>query len=122
MNKAIAMKWVKALRSGKYKQGKEQLRTVEGEYCCLGVLCDITKEQTRGKWDEMGRFSRLTQGDGVVLPYFVREVTGMQSDDGRLPGEVANKLKNYDLAALNDGGGYGFKRIANLIEKYWKVL
>lgn len=43
MNKELKQKWVEALRSGKYKQGKEALRRCEPEesFCCLGVLCDI---------------------------------------------------------------------------------
>lgn len=31
-------KWVKALRSGEYKQTKERLYSGRG-YCCLGVYC-----------------------------------------------------------------------------------
>ena len=34
-------KWVDALRSGKYKQGKNALRTENDEFCCLGVLEDV---------------------------------------------------------------------------------
>lgn len=34
--------WIKALRSGKYKQGKGALR--EGNlFCCLGVACEIAQ-------------------------------------------------------------------------------
>jgi hypothetical protein len=33
-------KWVAALRSGKYRQGTGRLRTKDGGYCCLGVLCE----------------------------------------------------------------------------------
>jgi hypothetical protein len=32
------LKWIKALRSGKFKQAKGVLRRGEG-YCCLGVAC-----------------------------------------------------------------------------------
>ena len=33
-------KWVEALRSGNYEQGKDSLR--EGDqFCCLGVLTDL---------------------------------------------------------------------------------
>lgn len=42
MNKEWAMKWVEALRSGKYTQGKCMLETLDGRNCCLGVLCRIT--------------------------------------------------------------------------------
>lgn len=41
-------KWVEALRSGKYKQGRGQLKDTQDQYCCLGVACIIvgyTKDQ-----------------------------------------------------------------------------
>ena len=40
MNKDIKQKWVKALRSGEYKQGSRFLH-YEDKFCCLGVLCDL---------------------------------------------------------------------------------
>jgi hypothetical protein len=33
--------WLKALRSGEYKQGRGQLRDANNNFCCLGVLCNI---------------------------------------------------------------------------------
>jgi hypothetical protein len=45
MNKKVKTKWLEALRSGKYKQGKARLKR-EGKYCCLGVLCDISNLRT----------------------------------------------------------------------------
>ena len=45
LKKNVKKAWVKALRSGEYKQGKERLcrQNAEGEleFCCLGVLADI---------------------------------------------------------------------------------
>lgn len=42
MDAKIKRKWVKALRSGKYKQAEVMLRDpVTGAMCCLGVLCRI---------------------------------------------------------------------------------
>lgn len=38
--KDFAEKWVKALRSGEYKQGRGHLFQYE-TYCCLGVACHI---------------------------------------------------------------------------------
>lgn len=33
-------KWRDELRSGKYKQGRGQLRNNTDDFCCLGVLCE----------------------------------------------------------------------------------
>lgn len=41
MKKEIAMRWIEALRSGKYMQGKGRLRSFYDEFCCLGVLCNL---------------------------------------------------------------------------------
>jgi hypothetical protein len=44
--KKVKAKWIKALRSGKYLQGrsylvKEDIVTGKQSYCCLGVACDL---------------------------------------------------------------------------------
>lgn len=41
MNPEVKAKWLEALRSDKYEQGKEFLRTKDNKFCCLGVLIDI---------------------------------------------------------------------------------
>jgi hypothetical protein len=46
VDKKLKTKWVAALRSGKYKQGRDQLKTVlepgkPPQFCCLGVLKEI---------------------------------------------------------------------------------
>ena len=40
MDQKLKAKWVKALRSGRYRQGRLKLYR-NGAYCCLGVLCKI---------------------------------------------------------------------------------
>lgn len=40
MDKELKAKWVEALRSGKYKQGRSRLKHA-GRHCCLGVLCEV---------------------------------------------------------------------------------
>lgn len=39
----LKKEWTAALRSDKYKgrQGKNMLKTPEGNFCCLGVVCDM---------------------------------------------------------------------------------
>ncbi len=48
MDAQLKTKWVEALRSGKYAQGKGSLRH-QDQFCCLGVLCDVlgTNWETR---------------------------------------------------------------------------
>ena len=45
IDKDLKEKWVKALRSGDYKQGKEYLKQFDSSgqasFCCLGVLADL---------------------------------------------------------------------------------
>jgi len=40
MKKEMKLKWIEALRSGKYHQTRSLLRDSNG-FCCLGVLADI---------------------------------------------------------------------------------
>ena len=53
MDEELKANWLRALRSGKYKQGMGYLRSTTSEdepdsFCCLGVLCDISNE---GDWE-----------------------------------------------------------------------
>lgn len=43
MDAELKKTWVAALRSGKYLQTRRQLRSPNGGYCCLGVLCRVAK-------------------------------------------------------------------------------
>lgn len=61
MDKELKEKWVKALRSGEYEQGKYFFE-YHGSYCCLGVLCKITDAPTKsedGLLDNWGHVDAL---------------------------------------------------------------
>lgn len=115
MKEEIKNKWVEALRSGKYLQGKEALRNYNS-FCCLGVLCDLYDNT---KWAEQ---------EGDCIPYGteqwaqddhlsnkVKAWADMRSHDGELP------VPDQTLAEMNDGGA-NFEEIADTIEKHWKDL
>ena len=36
--------WLGALRSGEYQQTTDTLKTANGGYCCLGVLCHVASK------------------------------------------------------------------------------
>lgn len=135
MKKAIAEKWISALRSNKYKQGKDylcQAYTRKGKkpqftHCCLGVLCDMYNKEHAGK-DKL-KVNELTgtEYDVVMfndkaetLPRKVMKWAGIKSDIGEIKNDWTKK--NYDsLAEMNDCGE-SFKTISNVVEKNYKNI
>lgn len=118
MNNEIKQKWVDALRSGEYQQGRHQLRN-DDSYCCLGVLCDLFAENNpeQGKWyqnqvDDSWFFE--TDDDRFVgsLPVGVAEWA--QLDDINPPVKIDGGIAN--IASVNDHG-VPFDKIAQIIEE-----
>lgn len=109
MKKSVMQKWVKALRSGKYKQGKHQLRDSDNNYCCLGVLCEISGK----KYD----------GEDLFEPHEVASFAGFKDLGTHYlkKGYKTRQGKAHSLVELNDWG-LSFKQIANIIEKNYKDL
>lgn len=110
MKKAVADRWVAALRSGIFKQGtKAELKSEKG-YCCLGVLCEIE--------------NLLPHSEDETLSYDGICTVGMKSEIGLLPwgGDISRSL-----AGLNDGtyreiGRLSFDEIADIIQINYKEL
>lgn len=99
--------WVAALRSGKYRQGKMQLRTAEG-MCCLGVACEISN---LGEWDGDGGYcTPADHYDRMILPAEVRDWLGLRSADGKF-----GQGHERRLTVMNDGGA-SFDKIADKID------
>lgn len=105
---ANAKKWVRALRSGKYKQGKKTLATVDGKFCCLGVACELAIKDGVDIIKEKAPDGFLYDGKSGILPARVRKWLGLRSNVGTFG-------KDGDLSVLNDSGTR-FKTIANIIE------
>ena len=135
MNTRIANKWIKALESGKYVQGKGVLKTGTTEkpkHCCLGVLCELYMKENPGEaeWEynvDSGEFAFVLDDDvGLsLLPERIRYWSEMKSTDGTIPenfktGPRAGLRK--DLASINDSPRGTFKKIAEYIRKYRKEL
>lgn len=106
MNRDVRDRWVTALRSGDYAQGRHALALHRGQpddpslttYCCLGVLCDLAYRD--------GVVARVIQGDRFGYGAVVQTVV--------LPPEVVAwaELDRCDpvidrvpLSTWNDGGG-----------------
>lgn len=110
MKTSIKKLWVDALRSGKYQQGKKQLRTGE-KFCCLGVLCDLYHKETgEGKWVDNAFWVDRVKAD-VALPFAVVEWSGCPDANP----DVKAGLGIGNLATANDYGAT-FSKIADIIE------
>lgn len=128
-NLELIKKWVKALRSGEYTQGKKALRDTENNFCCLGVLCDITKEKLNLEWglgvDEI-YYMGEEKCDGV-LPFEVSEYLGevldhrivIRDSNSKIPEDVSRYLRFNDtyLTELNDDYDLTFNEIADILEE-----
>ena len=70
MTPELKAQWIAALRSGEYTQGRYNLRTREGHYCCLGVLCMVLEKPdlTSTNYEHLRQASGLTisETDGCV--------------------------------------------------------
>jgi hypothetical protein len=112
VKKTIMQKWVKALRSGKYKQAQELLRKVDREtgevvgHCCLGVLCDLYRKEKRKGWSP--RLGAAYPSDTVA------SWAGMDHWNPKVDG--------VELAQLNDAYNKSFAEIADIIEANYKTL
>lgn len=98
LSKSFKNKWVKALRSGKYKQGMGELYNPKIEtYCCLGVAAIIC-----------GSGKQKLKAEGILnsTHNVPKELIGLRT------GSVPSKLAMY-----NDNGK-SFKWIASYIERY----
>ncbi len=121
MDKRIKAKWLAALRSRKFKQTHGQLREDEpikgtSSYCCLGVLCEILKED-------------YSPGAGTP-PLCVLEKAGLtqkqadtladlnDSDKGDIQEVDVHFTSNISPKIVEYQGGFTFGKIAKFIEKY----
>lgn len=99
----VAKAWIKALRSGKYKQITGRLAK-DGGFCCLGVLCEqAVKAEVIKEYDlNMGR-----------LPKKVQKWAGLSSTMGDY--NITNTGDDTDLTVDNDVHKLSFKDIADII-------
>lgn len=112
-NRELIQKWVTALRSGEYKQGRGHLRDGD-EYCCLGVLCDISGA---GKWRNDATVFVHFDGEeaSTMPPPSIRRLVGIGAS-----WQVTTKEgRREPLSYLNDDTGLSFGEIADLVEAEW---
>ena len=125
--------WVKALRSGEYKQGQNYLALLDeagkpAEFCCLGVFCQLqnvpfkVSEEENEVGDKPANFL-FDADDGleehVGLPQIIWFAQFFDWDDVGVAeitsaGQAVSRLSDH-LANMNDDG-IAFDDIAAFIE------
>lgn len=107
MRNAVRQRWLKALRSGEYKQGGRFLCLEDGSMCCLGVLYDIEfdgywelveeTEYRRGHYTIDGTRSGLSDdfADSVGLDIFEHEYMMRWADNDRSFNNAIDYIENY---------------------------
>lgn len=110
IKKQRVIKWIEALRSGKFKQGKIFLKK-DNCYCCLGVACELSElgQWTSSENDWMSSYLGAT----YALPAKVQNYYGLHEYSGTY---FTNDQLENNLAGHNDGG-MTFAQIADLIEE-----
>lgn len=123
MNPDIKQRWMAALRSGEYVQGRGKLAPVLSDgtqtHCCLGVLCELAVK------DGIITSNKSPSGESIYY--------GRHSAFGVLPDEVVDWAElelhhnsphvlfgpldiNEDLTVINDVG-CPFSHIADFIDR-----
>lgn len=114
-------KWLKALRSGKFKQTRQGHLHDNKGFCCLGVACVLFKTPTtKITVDFLSDDNEVAYaGKDDYAPSYVIDALDLYSAQGSpKDGDVAS-----ELAILNDGSGLGnadkktFKQIATIVER-----
>jgi hypothetical protein len=117
----IKARWVAALRSGEYAQGRGALRNEEGENCCIGVLCDVLNvpvETFRGDYSSGGEDLELND-PAYVLARDLIPIKGIPEEVLNLGGFTYGDTVDQ-LMSMNDAthSHKTFAEIADLIEEY----
>jgi hypothetical protein len=100
-------RWIAALRSGEYKQGRFTL-CHDDEYCCLGVACDVF-----GIPYETESGVRFYSGNEIVLTVAVRDMLGLKDVGGKVNDEDMSEALFY-----HNDNGYTFEQIADTMERF----
>jgi hypothetical protein len=105
MKEDVKGEWVRALRSGKYRQGTGALRSKDDEYCCMGVLCEVLGLE----WEDPNNTF-----DGVPVKYRQERSVGYPPES--LCTEIGLRYSSVVELGIANDGGKTFGTIADWIE------
>lgn len=106
-----AKKWLAALRSGEYQQGRGALCRAD-RFCCLGVACAVYQKDVGDL--KVKDVANMTEFDGEtgVLPKRMQAWLGINDENP----DLYDGQRERPMASRNDSGAT-FADLANLIEQ-----
>lgn len=105
VNAEFIKKWIGALVSGDYAQGREALKSHDKRYCCLGVACEVA-----------GRKSKFIPVYGLYK--FGAETVNISFRFQKTIGLTDEDVST--LIVMNDNQKKSFKEIATWLRKRFK--
>lgn len=102
--------WINTLREGNYTQGRIHLRSIENEFCIVGVLADQLVSRGCGRWTLLnGCYEYNPIGIDDKSPYILK--------DSWFQGPLMHYLLSDEvgLIRMNDEG-MSFKELADYID------
>ena len=109
MKKELIEQWIVALRSGKYMQGRQQLKK-EDSFCCLGVACDIHPDA------KPYELYLHYPSNWIMHDYGIDKTHDLKDLNKVFECPVTYENLAFYLAWANDSLDWDFNQIANWIE------
>lgn len=116
----IIEKWCQALESGQYQKGVGKLKDEDGNYCCLGVLCEILELESEPFYDEF-LFHYGKESDSEILPSSLARDLSINNCGGFRECVEYQGLSYISLTDLNDQSDITFPEMAQIIRKNFKA-
>ena len=115
MNPDVKTKWVAALRSGEFEQGRNRLND-GGNFCCLGVLCELAVAE--GVIVKEPRHLASGQETAVVLYDGRSTQPSVKVMDWAGLTQADPEVGRTTLMGMNDEAMAPFTEIADAIDEY----
>lgn len=136
------LKWIEALESDEYKQGRSYLCTLDSNnnkcYCCLGVVCELFNiESVLNSKSFFNNRYLYFENESEVLPQQLLAAIGLNNvigeplaDDSKVlevikfikelhPSIIFNEADSVSIALTNlNDAGLTFKEIAAVLRKF----
>jgi len=119
MTPEVKAQWLADLRSGEFEQGRGVMRSPEGQFCCMGVLCDQYARTHGEDWGPVttiyGAEGYRFDGEVTFPPEKVVDWAGLEYFDPNVlhPDGIQGTVC---ISTLNDHDDLTFAQIADLIE------